>query len=451
MPYVGAALAVILLAGCLGLIFYGRRRQQQKKDKKQQHELESNKRKALLSSKEQPAVTSPSAPTFSASSPVRTVSGVNVTFLYPIGNGHFGPVYAAQLLDQQSPTLVRQTQPQHVIAATLSEHADLTSKSRFECEMRALSSLSPDHPNVLRCVAICPVGSPRSILFELVDGVDLKQNLLHLSAGVAGLELMTALDYCCQVARGFEYLAERSYYHGDLSARNVLVPRAVDRNLRITNLGVSRQVYESDYCVGPCGQILPLRWCPSERVMMGEASPATEIWSFGVLLWEIFSGGLRPYISLSDAQLLEEMNQGKQPMMQLPSTCPEDVCRIVEECWHPEPGKRVAAGVLRRNLEGASFRVYNNNVCLPNFNTLGNRVMNDAILHHSYPYNPQNQALSRAQQSSGIKNQHISPATSSNQTSSTSAINSPSRLNHALSVGERVDGGSDANIKQYTC
>ncbi|ESN92720.1 hypothetical protein HELRODRAFT_164816 [Helobdella robusta] len=541
--YIVAVLAASILIVCLLAIFIKRRCNSEEKSleakKKQLKDLESsNNSNALLSNNMMSKKAAPGmllngkeqSPTYqsnqfqshypntvvSSSSSghnsvamynnVPTVSAVNISFLYPIGSGHFGPVYAGQLIDHQSnimfpqqQALLQQQKP--VIVATLSEHADPTLKTRFEKELRSISSLRHDHQNVLKCVALCHAGSPRSLLYEFVDGVDLKQHL-NLLTSTNSFDLPSALDYGCQVARGLEYMSEQGYYHGDLAARNVLVPKTADRCLRLTNLGVSRQVYEADYCLCPCQQVLSLRWCPTEQVVSGEAGWFTEIWSMGVLLWEIFTGGNRPYGILSDSQLLLEMQSGKQPVPQLPVEFPQEIRETVDGCWHPDPQRRVTASTLRKNLENAGLNIFNvtknngniitvNNSalsgpnvasCQSNQNTLGPTFSfhspQTVYTMHQQQKHLQKQNLTTGQTSSQPQPQQqqqqrlqqqqpLSPTTSSNHTSSTNLVNSPIKscaINNLTPAVNTIndddedddDYASDADecqpaLKQYPC
>ena len=347
----------VIVAVCVAVVAL-KRRKGIGKEKQQETDVVKKQSALLLNEPSHPLSLSSTTSSPSYPSSVLSVSPVNISFLYPLGNGHFGTVYAAQLCDRAS-----KQPPQAVIASTLNELNDQAVKNRFERELGALSSFKPDHPNVLRCVAVCSTGPPRSILYEFLDGVDLKQHLVALTttSGQA-IDTATALDYSCQASKGFEYLAERNYFHGDLAARNVIITKG--SYLKITNLGVSRHLHEADYCMCPCAQVLPLRWSAVERVLTGEVNHATDVWSLGVLMFEIFSGAPRPYSALSDAQLIAEMEAGKQPVPQLPKHCPEEVKRVVDECFHTNPALRIQASKLRKSLESLGFLIksFNNNM-----------------------------------------------------------------------------------------
>ena len=337
------------------------------RSKKEKNDKDPVKRKSpLLLNNDQHLSFSSSSQTYPPS--VLSVSPINISFLYPLGNGHFGPVYAAQLTERAS----RQT----VIAFTLNELIDQGSKVRFDKEIKVLSTFTSDHTNLLRVVAVCSSGPPRCILYEFVDGVDLKQHLISMAVNQP-IDVSLALNYSCQVSRGFEYLAERNYFHGDVAARNIVILKS--QILKLTNLGISKNLYENDYCMCPCGQVLPLRWSPSERVLTGEISPFSEIWSLGMTIFEIFSGSPRPFNALTDVQLISEMEAGRQLVPQLPRHVPDEVKKVIDGCFMSNASSRITAPQLRKNLESLGFLFSSNSFnndesCYKNpfaFNTSG--------------------------------------------------------------------------------
>lgn len=121
-----------------------------------------------------------------------------------------------------------------------------------------------------------------------------------------------------QVTAGMEYLASHSYVHKDLAARNVLVGEQL--HVKISDLGLSREIYSSDYyCLQP-KTLLPIRWMPPEAITYGKFSSDSDIWSFGVVLWEMFSYGLQPYYGFSNQEVMEMVR--KRQLLPCPEDCP---------------------------------------------------------------------------------------------------------------------------------
>lgn len=128
----------------------------------------------------------------------------------------------------------------------------------------------------------------------------------------------------CQVSAGMEYLASHSYIHKDLAARNILVGEQL--HVKISDLGLSREIYSSDYfCIQP-KTLLPIRWMPPEAITYGKFTTDSDIWSFGVVLWEIFSYGLQPYYGFSNQEVMEMVR--KRQLLPCPEDCPPRYKRV---------------------------------------------------------------------------------------------------------------------------
>lgn len=115
-----------------------------------------------------------------------------------------------------------------------------------------------------------------------------------------------------------EYLASHFYIHKDLAARNILVGEQL--HVKISDLGLSREIYSSDYyCLRP-KTLLPIRWMPPEAIAYGKFTTDSDIWSFGVVLWELFSYGLQPYYGFSNQEVMEMVR--KRQLLPCPEDCP---------------------------------------------------------------------------------------------------------------------------------
>lgn len=130
-----------------------------------------------------------------------------------------------------------------------------------------------------------------------------------------------------QITAGMEYLASHGYVHKDLAARNVLVGEQL--HVKISDLGLSREIYSSDYyCLQP-KTLLPIRWMPPEAIAYGKFTTDSDIWSFGVVLWEVFSYGLQPYYGFSNQEVMEMVR--KRQLLPCPEDCPPRLVVTVEE------------------------------------------------------------------------------------------------------------------------
>lgn len=143
------------------------------------------------------------------------------------------------------------------------------------------------------------------------------------------LMIALCLNTQTQITAGMEYLASHSYIHKDLAARNILVGEQL--HVKISDLGLSREIYSSDYyCLQP-KTLLPIRWMPPEAIAYGKFTTDSDIWSFGVVLWEVFSYGLQPYYGFSNQEVMEMVR--KRQLLPCPEDCPP-------RCVHVNNGNR---------------------------------------------------------------------------------------------------------------
>lgn len=133
-----------------------------------------------------------------------------------------------------------------------------------------------------------------------------------------------------------EYLASHHVVHKDLAARNILVYDKL--NVKILDLGLFREVYSADYYKLMGASPFPIRWMSPEAIVYGKFSTDSDIWSYGVVLWEIFSYGLQPYCGYSNQDVME-MVRNRQ-VLSCPDDCPAWVYTLMLECWSEFPARR---------------------------------------------------------------------------------------------------------------
>ncbi len=190
------------------------------------------------------------------------------------------------------------------------------------------------HPHILQLLGICIDRDPCLIL-ELMSGGDL---LSHLRtnrtpglSNVSNFTLNDLLGMCLDVARGCVYLEELHFVHRDLAARNCLVRiihlgsteenDVYQRVVKIGDFGLARDIYRNDYYRKEGEGLLPVRWMAPESLVDGVFTTQSDVWAFGVLLWEIMTLGHQPYPARNNLEVLNYVRSGGR--LNQPPHCPE--------------------------------------------------------------------------------------------------------------------------------
>ncbi|KAH7693370.1 Protein F09A5.2 [Aphelenchoides avenae] len=151
----------------------------------------------------------------------------------------------------------------------------------------------------------------------------------------SGISLKDLISLCWQVADGMVFLSSKGYIHRDIAARNVLLAEGLVA--KISDFGLCRCPDDSVYLTTRGGK-LPVRWRAPEALQSATYSAATDVWSFGVLLYEVFSAGELPYEDLRQEDILTFLLEGKR--LEQPPLCPSDVYEFMTECWSLSPNER---------------------------------------------------------------------------------------------------------------
>uniref|UniRef100_G1RZS6 receptor protein-tyrosine kinase n=1 Tax=Nomascus leucogenys TaxID=61853 RepID=G1RZS6_NOMLE len=171
-----------------------------------------------------------------------------------------------------------------------------------------------------------------------------------LSLQPSSLAMLDLLHVARDIACGCQYLEENHFIHRDIAARNCLLTcPGPGRVAKIGDFGMARDIYRASYYrKGGCA-MLPVKWMPPEAFMEGIFTSKTDTWSFGVLLWEIFSLGYMPYPSKSNQEVLEFVTSGGR--MDPPKNCPGPVYRIMTQCWQHQPEDRPNFAIILERIE----------------------------------------------------------------------------------------------------
>ncbi|KAL5008460.1 hypothetical protein ScPMuIL_014041 [Solemya velum] len=253
-----------------------------------------------------------------------------------LGKGAFGEVYLGFLNGI----------PHHktelpVAVKKLPQHCTEETKADFFLEILILSNFS--HPNIVKFLGITIDGRTMYMLIEFMNRGDLRKYLINgrpkakCNSGLIGQkDLMTfALD----VAFGCQYLEVNGFIHRDLAARNCLLTEN-EKGLvtKIADFGLARDIMRSNYYKKSGRAMIPVKWMPPEAFQDGIFSSKTDIWAYGVLLWEIFSFGHIPYPGMSNVDVMNFVcNSGR---MEPPTNCSDSMYALMLRCWTSDPMSR---------------------------------------------------------------------------------------------------------------
>ncbi|XP_054693452.1 tyrosine-protein kinase Fes/Fps isoform X2 [Grus americana] len=248
-----------------------------------------------------------------------------------IGRGNFGEVFSGRLRADNTPVAVkscRETLPPEL-------------KAKFLQEARILKQYN--HPNIVRLIGVCTQKQPIYIVMELVQGGDFLSFLRSEGPHLRVKELIKMTE---NAAAGMEYLESKHCIHRDLAARNCLVTEK--NTLKISDFGMSREEEGGIYASTGGMKQIPVKWTAPEALNYGRYSSESDVWSFGILLWEAFSLGAVPYANLSNQQTREAVEQGVR--LDPPEQCPEEVYRLMQRCWEYDPRKRPSFSTIHQDL-----------------------------------------------------------------------------------------------------
>ncbi|XP_066267854.1 uncharacterized protein [Branchiostoma lanceolatum] len=272
-----------------------------------------------------------------------------------IGEGMFGLVRKAQL---------RTPEGELAVAAKTVRVEDSQSYRDFYREAAILVAVHQQRDgdcresNIVRLVGLITKSAEKYILLEYAPNGDLLGFLRRRIGDINEKALLgNLLGYAIHIARALQELERLRIAHRDVAARNVLI--TADDVAKLADFGLARDVYATTQyvrCNRPgVDELLPLKWMALESIETGEYTCQSDVWSFGVLLWEIAALGKDPCyddgrIQLSFLQMVGILRQGKR--MERPPGCPEDLYRLMRSCWRDDPDTRpTPEGIEERLLQ----------------------------------------------------------------------------------------------------
>ncbi|XP_038218611.1 focal adhesion kinase 1 [Zerene cesonia] len=271
-----------------------------------------------------------------------------------IGEGQFGDVHkgTCKVTSANHPSLRRQLAIQKqqgktptgeyvlpVAVKTCKMDADLDTAEKFLEEAYIMQQFS--HPHIIGLVGVCSA-PPIWIVMELAT---LGEMRAYLQQNAHRLETCTLVLYIYQLSTALSYLESKKFVHRDIAARNVLV--STPTCVKLADFGLSKMVEDKSYYKASRGK-LPIKWMAPESINFRRFTSASDVWMFGVCMWEILMLGVKPFSGVKNNDVIGKLENGER--LALPPRCPPRLYSLMSRCWAYEPSHRPSASHLKETL-----------------------------------------------------------------------------------------------------
>ncbi|XP_061452626.1 tyrosine-protein kinase receptor UFO isoform X2 [Rhineura floridana] len=263
-----------------------------------------------------------------------------------LGEGEFGSVMEGQL-SQDGAVLKVAVKTMKIAICTRSEMEDFLSE--------AVCMKDFDHPNVMKLIGVCLQNtesegypSPVVILPFMKHG-DLHSFLLYSRLGESPVFLptQTLVKFMTDIASGMEYLSSKNFIHRDLAARNCMLNESM--TACVADFGLSKKIYNGDYYRQGRISKMPVKWIAIESLADRVYTIKSDVWSFGVTMWEIATRGQTPYPGVENSEIYDYLRQGNR--LKQPIDCLDGLYELMMSCWALNPRDRPSFEILHQELE----------------------------------------------------------------------------------------------------
>ncbi|XP_024834863.1 tyrosine-protein kinase receptor UFO isoform X1 [Bos indicus] len=263
-----------------------------------------------------------------------------------LGEGEFGAVMEGQL-NQDDSVLKVAVKTMKIAICTRSELEDFLSEAVCMKEF--------DHPNVMRLIGVCFQGSEREgfpapvVILPFMKHGDLHSFLLYSRLGDQPVFLPTQMlvKFMADIASGMEYLSTKRFIHRDLAARNCMLNE--NMSVCVADFGLSKKIYNGDYYRQGRIAKMPVKWIAIESLADRVYTSKSDVWSFGVTMWEIATRGQTPYPGVENSEIYDYLRQGNR--LKQPVDCLDGLYALMSRCWELNPRDRPSFAELREDLE----------------------------------------------------------------------------------------------------
>ncbi|XP_030249826.1 focal adhesion kinase 1-like isoform X14 [Sparus aurata] len=249
-----------------------------------------------------------------------------------IGEGQFGDVHQGVYISPENPAL-------SVAVKTCKNSTSDSVREKFLQE--ALTMRQFDHPHIVKLMGVI-TENPVWIIMELCTLGELRS---FLQVRKYSLDLASLILYSYQLSTALAYLESKRFVHRDIAARNVLVS-TVDC-VKLGDFGLSRYMEDSSYYKASKGK-LPIKWMAPESINFRRFTTASDVWMFGVCMWEILMFGIKPFQGVKNNDVIGRIENGER--LAMPPQCPPTLYSLMTKCWSYDPSKRPRFTELKTQL-----------------------------------------------------------------------------------------------------
>ncbi|XP_015419273.1 PREDICTED: tyrosine-protein kinase Mer isoform X1 [Myotis davidii] len=263
-----------------------------------------------------------------------------------LGEGEFGSVMEGSLSQQDG------TSEKVAVKTMKLDNFSQREIEEFLSEAACMKDFS--HPNVIRLLGVCiemgSQGTPKPmVILPFMKYGDLHTYLLYsrLETGSKHIPLQTLVKFMVDIAQGMEYLSNRNFLHRDLAARNCMLRD--DMTVCVADFGLSKKIYSGDYYRQGRIAKMPVKWIAIESLADRVYTSKSDVWAFGVTMWEIATRGMTPYPGVQNHEMYDYLLHGHR--LKQPEDCLDELYEIMHSCWRAEPLDRPTFSMLRLQLE----------------------------------------------------------------------------------------------------
>ncbi|XP_062043928.1 focal adhesion kinase 1 isoform X3 [Lepus europaeus] len=249
-----------------------------------------------------------------------------------IGEGQFGDVHQGVYMSPENPAL----------AVAIKTCKNCTSDSvREKFLQEALTMRQFDHPHIVKLIGVI-TENPVWIIMELCTLGELRS---FLQVRKFSLDLASLILYAYQLSTALAYLESKRFVHRDIAARNVLV--SSNDCVKLGDFGLSRYMEDSTYYKASKGK-LPIKWMAPESINFRRFTSASDVWMFGVCMWEILMHGVKPFQGVKNNDVIGRIENGER--LPMPPNCPPTLYSLMTKCWAYDPSRRPRFTELKAQL-----------------------------------------------------------------------------------------------------